>query len=164
MALHGAVLALHGDAGEIAHVLVAAREGVEKGGLAAVLIAHQRQTYGRSGSSGLRLRGQKGTLFFVVASAFTQTGMGNLLSVGDVGLLVGILLRCGALQIGVDGDFGSIRLAHGQLVAVDAHLDGIAHRGVLDERDTHAGYDAHIQKMLPQGTVAADSDDAGGLC
>ena len=163
MAFDGAVLALDGDAGEIAHVLVAAREGVEESGLAAVLIAHQRQTYGRSGSSGLRLRGQKGTLFFVVASAFTQTGMGNLLSVGDVGLLVGIVFRCGKRQVGVDGDFGSIRLAHGQLVAVNAHLDGIAHRGVLDERDTHAGNDAHIQKMLPQGTVAADSDDAGGL-
>ena len=42
---HLAHLLVHSDAGEIAHVLVGAGEGVEEGGLAAVLIAHQSKDH-----------------------------------------------------------------------------------------------------------------------
>ena len=46
MAAHLAVLAVNGNAGEVAHVLVGARELVKERGLAAVLVAGQRKREG----------------------------------------------------------------------------------------------------------------------
>ena len=63
-----------------------------------------------------------------------------------------------------DFDPGGIVEPQGQLVAVDADLQRIAHRRVAHGRHLRTGNEPHVEEVLPQGTVAADSDDAGGLC
>ena len=37
----------------------------------------------------------------------------------------------------------------GELIAVDAQLHGVAHRGILDEGDFGTGYYAHVEDVLP---------------
>lgn len=67
----------------------------------------------------------------------------------------------------VQGLLISIRFAssgaQGQLIAVDAEFDGVAHRGELDERNLRAGNDAHIQKMLSECAFAAYGMNDGTL-
>ena len=75
--------------------------------------------------------------------------------------------RAGRLAFGSAGiaDFNPLRIIYtqGQLIAVDAEFDGVAHRGELDERNLRAGNDAHIQKMLSECAFAAYGMNDGTL-
>ena len=55
MPLDAAVLAVHRDAGEVAHVLVRPGQLVEQRGLAAVLVAHERERERRALGQGVLL-------------------------------------------------------------------------------------------------------------
>ena len=55
LSLHLAHLLVHGDPREIAHVLVGAGEGVEQGGLAAVLVSYQGQNHFPSTSGSISI-------------------------------------------------------------------------------------------------------------
>ena len=69
IAFDGATLAVDGDAGKIAHMLIAAGQLVEKGGFAAILIAC------KSKGDDLILRQRMLVLSMVRGSHFTQTGV-----------------------------------------------------------------------------------------
>ena len=69
MSADRAVLPVHRDAGKVAHVLIGAGQLVEKGGFAAVLIAHQGK--GQRGSIGKRIAGS----FGMEAAFLAQPGM-----------------------------------------------------------------------------------------
>ena len=62
-----------------------------------------------------------------------------------------------------NGDLFGICQSECQLVAVDAHLNRIAHRGIFHHGDLCFWNDTHIQKMLTQGTFTADGDNGCGF-
>ena len=51
--------------------------------------------------------------------------------------------------------------AQRQLVAMDAHLHGVAHGRVLHHGDVDLRDDAHVQEVLAQRSLAADRDHRG---
>ena len=82
----GAVLAVHRDAGEVADVLVCARELVEQRGFAAVLVAYQRehQRAGfRGGAAGV------GAVCLFGRAELAKAGVGHGLAVGGDGCGIG---------------------------------------------------------------------------
>ena len=146
------VLPVHGDAGEVAHVLVGAGELVEEGGLAAVLVAHQGEA--QQGALGQGVAAALG----VEAAVLAQAGVGPALLPGR-GPGLGLASGNGR----GDPDPGGVRQPEGQLIAVDAKLHGVPQGGQLHHRELGAGDDAHIQKMLPQGALAPHGLDPGAL-
>ena len=58
---------------------------------------------------------------------------------------------------------GGIVKAQGQLVAMNPQFHGISHGCQLYGGHFSTGNDAHIQKMLPQSTLAAHIGDDGGF-
>ncbi len=52
--------------------------------------------------------------------------------------------------------------AQRQIIAVEQKFYGIAHGGTLYGRDPRTGNEPHIEKMLPQGALAAHLGDDGG--
>ena len=145
------VLPVHGDAGEVAHVLVGAGELVEEGGLPRVLVAHQGK--GQGGPRRQRIP----VALAVILAVLAQARVLALLYGGDAGVGVG------ALFDGLDLDLGGVGHADGQLVAVDLELHGVPHGGQLHHRDLRPGDHAHVQKMLPQGPFPAHGADHGGF-
>ena len=146
-----AVLPVHRDAGEVAHVLIGAGELVEQGGFAAVLVAHQGKA--QKFRVGQGVAAALGVEFALLA----QTGV--VLGPGAAGRLPGH----GAVQGGGDRNLRGVRQAQGQLIAVNPQLHGIAQGGQLDHRHGDAGDQAHIQKMLPQSAFAPHGLNPGGL-
>ena len=143
MAADDAVLAVHGDAGKIAHVLIGAGELVEQRGFAAVLVAHQGE--GQLGSVRQGIAAALGMEFALLAQA--RMGGGPALGRGR-----GLPDRMGNRQ---NRDLIRVRQAQGQFIPVDAQLDGVAQGSRLDHGHLHPGDDTHIQKMLPQRAFAA---------
>ncbi len=146
------VLPVHGDPGEVAHVLAGPGELVEEGGLAAVLVAHQGEGQGGPLGELLPLAG------LVVLAPLPQAGV--------VGGLRG-LRRRGREGLprrqGLDGDLLPVGPAEGQLVAVEADLHGVPQGGQLHQGDRRPGDDPHIQQMLPQGALAPHGGDPPAL-
>ena len=149
-AADAAVLAVDGDAGEIADVLVRAGQLIEQRSLAAVLIAGEGK--GQCSAFGQGIFG----LLFVKAAALAQTGMRHRRApfrrrqrnrVADV----------------FDLDLFCVRQAQRELVAVDAQLHRVAHRSELDHRHIAVGNKTHIKKMLPQCAFAANRADGCSL-
>ena len=151
----GAVLAIDRDAREVADVLVRARELVEQRGLAAVLVAHQREgeraglrggaarvgavgLLGRAelAEAGVRQRGAVGT------GCGSRGGTGGLRA-RDIGAGrgVGAILQVERPDMHVVG----FAQAQRQLVAAHRHLNRIAHGGRFLQRDHRIGSKPHIQ-------------------
>ena len=141
MAPDDAVLTVHGDAGEVAHVLVGAGELVEESGLAAVLVAHQGE--GEHGALGQRRARALGVELALLA----QTGVMALPALPPV------LFFLGRRGQGLHGDLLRVGQPEGQLIAVEPQLHGVAHGGQLHHGYLRPGDDAHIQKMLPQSAL-----------
>ena len=151
MAADDAVLAVDRDTGEIAYMLVGAGELVEERGLAAVLVAYQRE-------------GERGPLRKGIARALgvklallAETGVRGGLAFGAVLPVDGCRLN------GLNADLLRVGNTQCQLIAVQAQLHRVAHRGQLDHRHLDAGDQTHVQKMLAQCAFSADRDDAGTL-
>ena len=151
VALDDAVLPVHGDAREVAHVLVGAGELVEQGGLPRVLVAHQSE--GKGGALGERVAVALAVVLAVLAQARVLDGLDG----GDADVGVGALLD------GLDGDLGGVGKAERQLVAVDLELHGVAHGGQLHYRDLCPGDHAHVQKVLPESPFPAHGADHRGF-
>ena len=155
MPADGAVLAIDRDAREVADVLVRARELVEQRGLAAVLVAHQREgeraglrggaarvgavgLLGRAelAEAGVRQRGAVGT------GCGSRGGTGGLRA-RDIGAGrgVGAILQVERPDMHVVG----FAQAQRQLVAAHRHLNRIAHGGRFLQRDHRIGSKPHIQ-------------------
>ena len=152
MSLDRTVLTVDRDAGEVAHMLVGPGELVEQRRLAAVLVAGERERDRRA-------VGQRrlGRLVMEACAALAQAGVAERRRrAARLALLAGVA-HVGHL------DPGGVVQAQRQLVAMYAHFDRIAHRGVLDHGHVRLGDQAHIQKMLAQRSVAADALDRGGL-
>ena len=148
------VLPVHGDAGEIAHVLIGTGELIEQGGLAAVLISRQRK--------GQHLPFRKGIRRFriVVFAALAQTGVLDLV-VSAVGEFILNDRHLRILMphipgIGIHEDLLRIRQTQGQFIPVHVQLHGISQRRELFQSDQRSRNEAHIQKMLAKGALSSD--------
>ena len=62
-----------------------------------------------------------------------------------------------------DLDLFCIRKTQCQLIAVEPELERVAHRRIFHRRDLCPGDEPHVEKMLPQRTVAADFADLYSL-
>ena len=140
-----AVLAVHRHAGEVAHVLVGAGELVEQGGLAAVLVARQREHQGRV------LR-QGRALFLAVAGV----GDGRDGRLGGGG-------RFARLARFSDLNVLRVLQPQGQFIAPQFQFDGVPHGGGLAQGHPGARRQAHVQKMTAQRTFASHRLDGGGF-
>ena len=145
MAFDLAVLAVDGHAGEIADVLVGARELVKQRRLAAVLVADERK--GQLRPFGKRLARP----LWVEAAALAEARM--LDGIRRRRLLRAVLRR---IVHFFHGDLRCVGKAQRQFIAVERKLDRVAHRRVLHDRDGHAGDQPHIEKMLAKRPFAAD--------
>ena len=151
VAAHRAVLAVDGDAGEVADVLVGAGELVEQRRLAAVLVAgeaeEQRLALGNRGPVGPA----------PPACLLAAAGVGGRAAVPRRPLGPG---GGGVPVDGRDADAGGLRLAQGELIAAQAQLERVAHGGLLDHRDDGPGREAHVEDVLAQlGVVGVDGRD-----
>ena len=151
MIADGAVLPIHRHAGEVPHVLVGARELVEERRLSAVLVADQGKRQRRPGRE--RIAGA----FGMEAAALAEAGVLGLLS-GRV-FHLRLRRRLGRLH----PDLRRVVQAQRQLVAAEHKLHRVAHGRVFDRPHLRAGDEAHVQKMLAQGSLAADARDDGAL-
>ena len=142
----GAVLPVHGDTGEIAHVLIGTGELVEEGGLAAVLVACQ-------GKGQLSL-----FQMYLFALLLAHAGVGN-------GLNSGLPAMDGhrvCMDIPDLDPLGFLQ-PQCQLIAPQGDLHGVAHGGHLLQHHLGLGRQAHVQQMVPQGSIPAHRRDKGGL-
>ena len=148
-----AALPVHGDPGEIAHMLVGAGELVEQGGLSAVLVACQGKGQLGSLGQGILIR------LYMVFAPLAQAGVGP--GFGMRHWLAGLPYPLPGFR-GTDLDLLRVRQPEGQLISVDAQLHGVAHGGVFNEGDLRAGDHAHVQKVLAQGTLPTHRRDHRG--
>ena len=144
-----AVLPVHRHAGEIADVLVGARQLVEQRRLAAVLVANEGKSQPRP------LRQRVPAALRVELALFAQARVFRLSRI--------LRGRFFPFDRGLHVDPGRVRQAQRQLVAVHAQLHRVAHGGQLFQRHLRARYHAHIQEVLPQGALAAHARDFRAL-
>ena len=137
MAAYGAVLAVHRDAGKVAHVLVGPGELVEQCGLSAVLVAYQRERQQAAFRQGVA------AALGVELAFLAQTGV-----IGKA-LFAGALLGGDVGGYGRGVDFIRVGYPEGELVAPEPEFHGVAHGRQFYQRDIGAGDNAHVQKMLP---------------
>ena len=133
------VLAINRHAGEVADVLVRAGQTVEERGLAAVLVAGERE------GEGLALRHRLGRAAGMHALTQCRVSRGA--------------------RLGRDAR-GGVRIMHTneldprggvtakrELIAAQTDLHGVAHGGVLHHRNLGTGRKAHIEDMLAERRV-----------
>ena len=145
MPANHAVLAVHRHAREVSHMLVGARQLVEKRSLAAVLVSDQ----GEGERGAFRQRVRRFAAHDVLAVIGTrQYHVGNLFfsKAGKTARVV--------VGRRPDLDLLGVCQAQREVEAVDAQLHGVAHRGVLHERHPRTGNDSHVEEVLAQGTLA----------
>ena len=146
-----AVLPVHGDAGKIADVLAGSGQLVEERRLAAVLVADEGKGEERA------VRQRIAASLRMEAPAFAETGV-LIAQIRDLFFLFRAFFGQRS-----DADLPGLVQAESQLVAVDADLQGVAHRRVLDHGHFGTGNDPHVEKMLAQRALAADFGHCGGL-
>lgn len=146
MAFNHAVFAIDGYARKVAHMLVRARQLVEKCRLAAVLL---------SGESESQLRAFEKRRFVrlvVVDARFAQARVGVMVGKGsDIELV--IILKIIVFRVfGSTAWFylnqGGIGFAQGECVAVNHHLHRVAEGSEFHQFNDRIGDEAHVQKVL----------------
>ena len=133
-------------AGIVAHVLVRARRDIEKGGLAAVGIAHQGDA-----DHVVPLLGE------------VREGPVQAFTLGEVlGESLQMLVadeRLAGLRLVHHVDALRLFPAEGYLVPDDLVFDRVLERRVQDHRHFLPLDEAHLDEPLPEGTVTMDTDD-----
>ena len=150
MVAYLAVLAVHGDAGEVAHVLVGACQLVEQRRLAAVLVAHQ----GKSQDAPMPAvaLGSQRLVCLGVGMAVARV---TLLAVAWMGYLLPGQNHGGVIhRARFHLDACRLGLTQRQAVAIEVQFHGVAHGGVLHYGDLGSGDEAHVQQVLSQGSFS----------
>ena len=128
MSFYNPVLPVHCNAREVAHMLVHSCKLVEKGGLTAVLVAHQGKCQKCSVGQGISCS------FGVETSFLAQTGVWCPFAGCCVAWLFSRFFFRLDLGPVIRGYQDVLRLckAQGQLISIYLYLDGITHGGELD--------------------------------
>ena len=147
MAADAAALAVYGDAGEVAHVLVGTGQLVEERRLAAVLVARQGEGEHLGVGQGVFV------LLVVVGCSLAQSGVGHY---------GGLCRGRGALGLRryLDADACCVSLSQGQFVGVYLQLYGVAHGGVFAHAYDGSGDETHVEEVLAERSLAAHAGDA----
>lgn len=133
------VLAVDGDAREVAHMLVRPGQAIEEGRLSAVLVAREGKRDGAALGDGL------GRAARVVALAERRVrGLGGARGVARD--RIGIV---DAREL----DAARVRAPQRELIASQPDLHGVAHGGELHHGDLGTGRKPHIQNVLAQRRV-----------
>ena len=151
MAPDDTVLAVYGNAREIAYMLIGSGQLVEQGRLAAVLVADQSE--GQYCVCRQRISCSLG----MEPSAFAKTGMFCFTR-----LFRRLLLNGGFLHR-YDRDLCRVSHTQGQIIAMDQKLHGIAQRRQFNDRDLCPRDHAHVQEMLAERPFSADFRDPGRM-
>ena len=158
--LYDTVLAAYRHAGEVAHMLVGTGELIEERGLAAVLLAGK-------GESQDRVLGQRVLILLGVELAFlSESGMRVVLMQGKIVSEILVQRHFGRFffrTVLVYNDLERLRKPESQGISMDLYLHRITHRRHLDETHLRTGDDAHVQEMLPEGSLSTDFLHHGGL-
>ncbi len=159
-------------------MLVGAGELVKEGGLSGVLVPDQGKGQLRVIGKGIAVPLAVKTsllpqtrVLFVMALLLFLFFLFLFFFPGLRELSPGGALFGGASEGGSAGDFldrqdpdqSGIVHAQGELIAVDADLHGIPQRRQLHDRDLGPGENAHVQKMLAEGSSAQDLADQDRL-
>ena len=149
MSTDGAVLPVHRDTGEIAHMLVGTGQLIKKGGLSAVLIAHQSKC--QSCTLGQRIPTASGMELSFLAEARMST------------LPVTCRLSILPDRFPERLHFNLFRVCQSQcqLIPVNPQFHGISKRCKLHHRHIGSRKHTHIQKMLSEIPLAPDRRDNG---
>ena len=131
-----AVLAVHGHAREIPHMLSRSGQNIKERRLAAVLVAYQRK--GQSSALGQRVSASLG----VIDAFLAKTRVGTLLTEALIRavLFFSFLLLWDRLHV----DLCGFAKTQGQRIAVDTDLHRIAQRRVFEHRHFRPGNHSHI--------------------
>ena len=137
------LLGIHGHSAVIAHMLMCARCDIEKGGLAAVGITHQRYTNLLSTGLGKsrHLTLEKGLIRLDGRQVFP----------------FGEHLLC--LRLAYHLDFLRLLATEGYPVSYDFILDGVSQRGIKNHLDLIAFDKPHFDYPLTESTVTVHLDD-----
>ena len=153
MAPDDAVLAVYGNAREIAHMLIGSGQLVEQGRLAAVLVADQSE------GQGCICRERISCSLGMEPSALAKTGMFCFMFMR----LFWRLLLTGGFLHRYDCDLCRVSHTQGQIIAMDQKLHGIAQRRQFNDRDLCPRDHAHVQEMLTERPFSADFRDPGRM-
>ena len=142
-------LAVNGDTGKVADMLVRSRKLVEQRGLAAVLVS-------RKGEDDRHVLRYERLLRRLMLSPFSDMRM-----VGKpMPFIHGIGLRSSAL---LNSDARGIFLPYRQLISTDEYLDGITHRSNLYQRDYRPWGYSHVKEMPSQGLITTNGENPAGF-
>ena len=154
------VLTVDGNAREISHVLVGARELVEERGLAAVLLPGKGE--GERGAFGKRIL----RIVVVVFARLANTRVRSLIK-ETLSPLPHNGESLPSLMGGAGGGsylyFLCLRKAKCQHIALHEQLHRITHRCIFRQRHLGTRQNAHIQKMLAQTALASYFHHHGAL-
>ena len=148
-----AVLSVDRDAREVPDVLIGPGQTVEERRLPAVLIPRENERKFGSFGEGIFMR------LDVILPAFAET---RVEKVGAVGRNVRDEGGCFVSHV-LDFNFGGFGRAKRKFVGLDAHFDGVAHRGALHHRHRGVGDEPHVEEVLSQRSLAAYRADGRGL-
>ena len=145
---NGSALLFDGHAGEIAHMLVGARQLVEKRGLAGILVTHQCKRQPRPFGQGMF------GFLVVIFTALAQTRVHDfILRLNLKFFFPGVTAVLHRIVKGHDFDARCIFQAQRQLVAVYLNLDGVTHRGIFNDSHLSLGQNTHVEKVLAQSAL-----------
>ena len=158
MLAYDSVLAVHRDPGEVAHVLVGTGELIEKGGLAAVLVAYKGEAEGRAlGQSVLVILG-------MVFSSFTEAWVHGLVCAVSAVPVVHIpVIGFGVGFTGFHPDESRLGLPERKGVVVDENLHRVSEGSKFEQSNLLPGYHAHIEEVLPERAFPSHRDDFRSL-
>ena len=148
--LEMAFLGIHGDAGVVAHVLVAAGGNVEQGGFAAVGVAHQRNA--DIMVPFLRHMGQGAVQALFI---FQVSGQGLQVFIRPEGL-AGFLVRH---HLNLPGLFPP----EGHFIADNLVFDGVLEGGVEHHADLFSLNEAHLYQAFTETPVTVHTNNHGVL-
>ena len=143
MLLDTSGLPVHSNAREVSNMLVGTGQLIKERSLAAVLITCERKR------ENLSFRKRLLSCLLVVLTTLTKT---------RVMLVVGVIMMMfypSPLSYFFDLYLLCIMFSERKLITMNAELDRIAHRSVLNESHLHTGDNSHVQKVLPQRTLSS---------
>ncbi len=155
IAFYDTIFAVNGHAREIAYMLVGTGQLIEKGGLAAILVAGK-------GEGQNRIFRERSLIARVVLPAFSESGMGILAAI-EPAVITRLSLVLGGTIHRTYLDACGISLAQCESVTVYEQFHRIAKRRQFGQRNLLPRDHSHVKKMLSQRAIAPYGLDNGRL-
>ena len=153
----GSRLTVDGHSREVAHVLVGTRQLVEKRCFTTVLIADESERNLLVDNPLVLMGAEFERRSLAVARVFVA------FMVVSIMFIVGMRLLSLLLLAWSDLNFLSISFAECQFVVLNKQFHWVTHWCVFHQFHFLSGNNAHVEEVLPQGTLASNGEDFGSL-